>query len=285
MRLALPTIFVLIAFAGNSVLTRLALNSGSIGPWSFSLLRFFSGALILLILAKPAASWNAGRWTAALALCAYGVFFSFAYLKLSTGTGALILFAVVQVTMLLIAFSRGERMRPLQWIGLGLAALGLVYLLSPGLEAPSLTGALMMAASGIGWGVYSILGKSKTTENVDPIAQTSGNFARAAILLIAATPILFWISPEFQPAPNGIMLAILSGAVTSGLGYALWYRVLKNLTVTTAAVSQLTVPVFAAIGGAIFVFEPVTPPFAISCAVVLLGVGLATIQVSRTTQD
>ena len=277
MRLALLTLVVLIAFAGNSILARLALSGSDIGPWSFSLIRFVSGAGVLLILAKPLASWRSGHWGAALALCAYGVFFSYAYLKLATGTGALLLFASVQLTMLIIAFSRGERLRLLQTLGLALAVAGLIYLLSPGLDAPSPIGAVLMAASGIGWGIYSVLGKSEG----NPVARTSGNFARAAILLLLATPIFLSVSPESTPAPHGIGLAVLSGTVTSGLGYALWYRVLRDLSVTTASISQLSVPVIAAIGGALFVLEPVTLSFALACVTVLIGVGLATVNISK----
>lgn len=277
MRLALLTLLVLTAFAGNSVLARLALIAGDIGPWGFSLLRFVSGAFVLLILAGPKAGWTAGRWRAAVALCVYGVFFSFAYLLLATGTGALLLFASVQLTMLAVAYKMGERMRPLQWLGLALAAGGLVYLLSPGLEAPTPLGAGLMAASGVGWGVYSLLGKG----DGEPVARTAGNFAKAAILLLIATPVILFLMPEAQPSPSGVGLAVMSGVVTSGLGYALWYRVLRGLSVTTASVSQLSVPVIAALGGALFVFEPVTLSFALACAVVLLGVGLATIKLSR----
>ncbi|GGX67473.1 membrane protein [Litorimonas cladophorae] len=277
MRVALLTLVVLIAFAGNSILARLALSGGDIGPWSFSLIRFVSGAGVLLILAKPLASWRSGHWGAALALCAYGVFFSYAYLKLATGTGALLLFASVQLTMLIIAFSRGERLRLSQTLGLALAVAGLIYLLSPGLDAPSPIGAVLMAASGIGWGIYSVLGKSEG----DPVARTSGNFARAAILLLLATPIFLTMSPESIPAPDGIGLAVLSGTLTSGLGYALWYRVLRDLSVTTASISQLSVPVIAAIGGALLVLEPVTLSFALACATVLIGVGLATVNVRK----
>jgi drug/metabolite transporter (DMT)-like permease len=277
MRLVFLTLFVLIAFAGNSVLARLALTGGDIGPWGFSLIRFLSGALVLLILARPRVSWAAGRWQAAVALCAYGVFFSFAYLKLSTGTGALILFASVQLTMLAAAFSRGERLSLFQILGLALAIGGLVYLLAPGVEAPSPFGALLMAVSGMGWGIYSVMGKGAG----DALARTAGNFSRAAILLVFATPLILWVLPEGLPGAHGLMLAILSGTVTSGLGYALWYYVLRDLSVTTASISQLSVPVIAALGGALFVFEPVTLSFAIACSVVLLGVGLATIKPSR----
>lgn len=276
MRLALLTVIVLIAFAGNSVLARLALSSGDIGPWGFSLIRFVSGALILLLLSRPKLSWPAGSWTGASALCVYGVFFSFAYLKLATGTGALLLFASVQMTMLAVAFFRGERLSVPQCIGLCLAAGGLVYLLAPGAHAPSVIGASLMVLSGVGWGIYSVLGKGLG----QALARTAGNFTRAAIILCLISPLIFWQMPELNPNLYGIILALLSGSLTSALGYALWYNVLKDLTVTTASISQLSVPVIAAIGGALFVFEPVTASFALSCAAVLFGVGLATIKPS-----
>jgi len=278
MRFALLTLFVLIAFAGNSVLARLALSGGDIGPWGFSLIRFISGALVLLILSRAKEGWDAGRWPAAVSLCIYGVFFSFAYLELATGTGALLLFASVQLTMLLAAFWRGERFTLFQIIGLILAMGGLVYLLAPSAEAPSLFGAMLMTLSGIGWGVYSVLGKAPNHSKGGALARTAGNFARAAILLTALTPLILWGLPEPMPGTHGFSLAVLSGTVTSGLGYALWYYVLRDLSVTTASISQLSVPVIAAIGGALFVFEPVTLSFAMACAIVLIGVGLATIR-------
>jgi len=281
MRLALLTLIVLIAFAGNSVLARLALSHGDIGPWGFSLLRFLSGTIVLAFLSRPKLSWSTGRWAGAFALCGYGVFFSYAYLELATGTGALLLFASVQLTMLMIAFSRGERLSVQQSLGLALAILGLIYLLAPGVEAPSMIGAGLMILSGIGWGLYSILGKTAG----QALARTAGNFARAAIILGALTPFVFWQFPEGSANSKGLLLAILSGTLTSALGYALWYSVLKDLTVTTASISQLSVPVIAAVGGALFVFEPVTLPFAISCTAVLLGVGLATIKPSSRSSD
>ena len=278
MRLVLLTLLVLIAFAGNSILARLALSGEEIGPWSFSLIRFVSGAAVLMCLSRPAISWPSGRWAAALALCVYGVFFSFAYLKLPTGTGALLLFASVQLTMLAAAFARGERLSAFQLLGLGLAAGGLIYLLAPSAAAPSPFGAALMIFSGIGWGVYSLAGKGAGKNNDDAVARTAGNFSRAAILLILATPLILWILPEASPGISGTTLALLSGVVTSALGYALWYHVLRDLTVTTASISQLSVPVIAAIGGALFVFEPVTLPFITACTIVLLGVGIATIK-------
>jgi len=279
MRLLFLTCLVLVAFAGNSVLARVALSGNEIGPWGFSLIRFVSGAAVLLILSRPKVSWGAGQWPAAIALVGYGGFFSFAYLKLATGTGALLLFASVQLTMLAAALSRGERLSLFQLFGLGLAFSGLVYLLAPGVEAPSPMGAGLMILSGIGWGVYSVLGKGAGKA----LARTSGNFLRAAILLTLLSPIILWGLPEPTPDPKGISLAIFSGTVTSALGYAIWYRVLRDLSVTTASISQLSVPVIAAIGGALFAFEPVTLSFAIACSAVLLGVGLATIKTSPSS--
>ncbi|MEP3655886.1 MAG: DMT family transporter [Litorimonas sp.] len=277
MRLALLTSLVLIAFAGNSVLARLALTGSDIGPWGFSLVRFVSGALILLVLTRAKDSWDAGGWPAAAALCVYGVFFSFSYLELATGTGALLLFASVQLTMLAAALLHGERFSAFQIIGLILAVGGLIYLLAPGVESPSPVGALLMVLSGIGWGVYSVWGKGPGKA----IGRTAGNFSRAAIILILLTPLILWRLPETVPGFSGLTLAILSGTVTSAVGYVLWYYVLRDLSVTTASISQLSVPVIASLGGAFFVFEPVTPPFAISCAVVLFGVGLATAQPAK----
>lgn len=280
MRLLFVILVVLIAFAGNSVLARLALSSNEIGPWGFSLIRFLTGSLILLALSRPKKSWPAGRWSGAFTLCIYGVFFSFAYLQLATGTGALLLFASVQLTMLAIAFSHGEKLSVLQWLGLALAMVGLAYLLAPGIEAPSPIGAILMVFSGIGWGIYSVLGKGTGY----PIAKTAGNFSRATIIIILLSPLVLFALPEQSPSLYGLSLAVLSGTVTSGLGYALWYSVLKHISVTTAAISQLSVPVIAAIGGAMFVFEPVSLAFAISCTVVLLGVAIATIKPSASSE-
>ena len=220
---------------------------------------------------------------AAIALCAYGVCFSFAYLKLATGTGALLLFASDQLTMLAVAFSRGERLSILQIIGLLLAMGGLIYLLAPSVEAPSPLGAFLMVLSGIGWGVYSVLGARGKGGTGSAIARTSGNFSRAALLLGLATPLICLALPEARPNMMGLGLAILSGTVTSGLGYALWYSVLRHISVTTAAVSQLSVPVIAAIGGAVFILEPVTWSFALACIIVLIGVAIATIKFPSAT--
>lgn len=274
-------VMTLIAFGANSILTRLAILNGAIGPWSFALLRFASGAIVLSILigilkTPQERAWRSGNWISALALLVYGVFFSYAYVMLETGVGALILFAVVQFTMLLIGFFAGDRLSVSQWGGFVLASAGLVYLLSPGLEAPPLLGGLLMSLAGLGWGLYSVLGKSSQ----DPVAKTCGNFQRGAVLLLIASPIILWILPETPPSVQGIVLSIICGGITSALGYALWYRVLKDISITAAAISQLTVPIIAALGGMLFVSEPITWRFVIASVVTLSGVGLAMRRVS-----
>ena len=267
------TVLTLIAFAANSVLGRLALVDGDIGAWSYTLIRIVSGAAVLLCLTGVKDSVSEGTWAGAGSLLLYAVFFSFAYLLLATGTGALILFAAVQLTMLGYGFLKGERLSGLQWTGFILAIGGLIYLLSPGIEAPSLTGAVLMAGSGIGWGIYSILGKGAGR----PTARTSGNFVRAgAILILFSGPVL-WVLPEALPTAKGWALAVASGAVTSALGYALWYHVLKDITVIRAGIAQLSVPAIAALGGVIFVAEPLTFRFAAASALILSGVAAATL--------
>ena len=168
LKLFVITTLTMIAFAANSVLNRLALSDGDISPWSFTAIRFISGAIILALIARPKIAYDAGNWPSALALFLYGALFSFAYLSLSAGTGALILFAAVQITMIAGGLLSGERLNPVQWTGTAIAILGLIYLMSPSLETPPLVGGLMMMGAGIGWGLYSLRGKSAG----DPIAQT-----------------------------------------------------------------------------------------------------------------
>ncbi len=271
------TVLTLMAFAANSVLTRLALIENEICAWSFVSIRLLSGALMLILIVGARHSFKQnlveGSWRGASALLAYAVFFSFAYLLLATGTGALILFAIVQLTMLSWGFFKGERLNMIQWLGFIMAVAGLIYLLSPGLEAPSLLGAVLMTIAGLGWGAYSILGK--TIGN--PTRQTAGNFLRAsAIIIVLSLPVLFFM-PEAAPSYKGWGLAITSGAITSGLGYALWYAVLKHISVTKAGIAQLSVPAIAAIGGVLFVGEPLTLRFSAATLIILTGVALATV--------
>ena len=271
------TALAMIAFAANSILARLALTGGDIGPWSFTAIRFISGAVCLALIIGPMKTLRQGSWNAAFALLLYGIFFSYAYLLLSAGTGALILFAVVQITMIGGGLLAGERLRTLQWLGLALAMGGLVYLMLPSVAPPSPIGAIMMSLSGLGWGLYSLIGRGKG----NPTALTAGNFLRAAIICAVITLPVLLILPETSIGPKGIGLALLSGIMTSGLGYVIWYMALKHLTATRAGIAQLTVPFIAAIGGMLFIAEPFTLRFFIAMCLTLLGVALATLSVNK----
>jgi len=276
LRIGAYAALAMIAFAANSVLGRLGLESGTIGAGSFALIRLLSGsamlaALVLLSTKGDAKGVMAGSCSGGVALLVYAGFFSYAYLELPAGTGAVILFAVVQVTMLGWAIIRGQNPSPLQWAGFGLAIGGLIWLVSPGIEAPSLIGTLAMSLAGIGWGIYSLLGRS----SADPTQATAGNFIRAsAIALICAGPVLL-IYPERPPASYGIILAVISGAITSGLGYAIWYAAAKGLSITQAGIVQLSVPSLAALGGVMFLAEPITFRFIAATSLILAGVALA----------
>jgi len=271
------TALAMIAFAANSILARLALTGGDIGPWSFTAIRFISGAVCLALIIGPMKTLRQGSWNAAFALLLYGIFFSYAYLLLSAGTGALILFAVVQITMIGGGLLAGERLRTLQWLGLALAMGGLVYLMLPSVAPPSPIGAIMMSLSGLGWGLYSLIGRGKG----NPTALTAGNFLRAAIICAVITLPVLLILPETSIGPKGIGLALLSGIMTSGIGYVIWYMALKHLTATRAGIAQLTVPFIAAIGGMLFIAEPFTLRFFIAMCLTLLGVALATLSSNK----
>lgn len=278
LRIGAYAALAMVAFAANSVLGRLGLESGTIGAGSFALIRLLSGAvmlagLVLLSTKGKPRGLLAGSWSGGAALLVYAGFFSYAYLELPAGTGAVILFAVVQVTMLGWAIISGQRPSLLQWAGFSLAIGGLIWLVSPGIEAPSLVGALAMALAGIGWGIYSLMGRGSG----DPTQATAGNFIRAsAIALICAGPV-FLIYPESPPAAYGIILAIISGAITSGLGYAIWYAAAKGLSITQAGIIQLSVPGLAALGGVVFLAEPITFRFIAATSLILAGVALALI--------
>lgn len=273
MRIALLTLVAMLAFAGNSVLARLALASGEAGPWTFTLIRMLSGAAMLAMLAGPKRAVQAGHTRSALALLAYAGFFSFAYVALTTGTGALILFGAVQITMIGAGLRRGERLGPAQLGGGALAVAGLVALLGPGVTSPSPLGAAAMAIAGVAWGIYSLRGRAAA----NPTHATAGNFLRAAgLALVLSLPVLA-LHPESALTPTGFALAVASGAVTSGLGYAVWYTALKGLPASTAGMSQLSVPALAAIGGALLLSEPLTARYIIASAIILGGVALATL--------
>ncbi|WP_084420168.1 DMT family transporter [Henriciella litoralis] len=277
LRLFALTALAMTAFAANSVLARLAMATGEAGPWTFTALRILSGALVLVLLAGPRQAIGHGSWLSALALLGYAGAFSYAYLSLQAGTGALILFALVQITMIGWGYVLGERLRLLQWAGLFMAVAGLVWLLLPGLGAPPLIGAGLMALSGISWGVYSLRGRGQSA----PTASTAGNFARAAILALPITLAVFFIHPEASPSLEGAVYAIISGAVTSGLGYAIWYAALRGLTASLAGIAQLTVPALAAAGGLTFLAEPLTLRFLMATTAILAGVALASLSARR----
>ena len=269
LRTAVLTLLALAAFAGNSLLARAALRDTQIDAASFTAIRLASGAAVLwLIVRWRGGDVRAGSWRSALALFAYAAAFSFAYLSLTAATGALLLFGAVQVTMIGVGLARGERLRPLQWTGFALAFGGLVGLLLPGLTAPPLAGALLMIAAGIAWGAYSLRGRSAPA---DATATTAGNFLRAAPMALAlALAALPWARID---AP-GTAYALASGALTSGLGYAVWYTALKGLRATTAATVQLSVPVLTALAGVLLLAEPLGTRLLLASAAVLGGIAL-----------
>jgi drug/metabolite transporter (DMT)-like permease len=267
----LCAVFALIAFAGNSVLCRLALGNDSIDAASFTIIRLLSGSLVLafvLFLKRRTVNQNAkGSWLASMMLFVYAVAFSYGYITLDTGTGALILFGAVQLTMILYSVAKGNKLHLIQWAGLCCAFGGFVYLVLPTLATPSLTGFVLMTISGIGWGFYSLIGKGST----NAMADTAYNFIRTTPLVML---LLLWAYTyaDASWSQSGIVLAVLSGALTSGLGYALWYVALGGLTITQAAVIQLFVPIIAAIGGVIFAGEILTIRLMTASVLVLGGI-------------
>ena len=260
------TALAMAAFAGNSLLCRLALQHTAIDPASFTTARLLSGALVLWTLVRwrnSRSALAAGDWGSAVALFVYAAAFSYAYLSLSAGTGALVLFGTVQATMLGWGLWRGQRLSRGQAAGLTLAMGGLVALLLPGVSAPPAVGALLMLAAGAAWGVYSLRGSGAG----DPTAVTAGNFVRAAVL---AVPLGVAGLPWASLDATGLLWALCSGAVTSGLGYTVWYTALKGLHPTSSASVQLSVPVITALGGVAFLGEPVTLRLAL-CSLAILG--------------
>ena len=271
MRTAVLTATALIAFASNSILCRMALGRATIDAASFSTIRLVAGAccLALITTATRRDTWRAqGSWTSAAFLFLYAIPFSYAYGLLSAGTGALILFGAVQLTMLAAGLAAGERPHARQWVGLTLAVAGLVYLLLPGFAAPSLLGAALMAVAGVAWGIYSIRGRGAA----DPLAQNAGNFVRSLpMTLIVSLAAL----PSRHIETSGVMLAAVSGAVTSALGYAVWYAALRGLSATRAALVQLLVPVMTAAAGLVLLREPLSVRLIVSSAIVIGGIALA----------
>jgi drug/metabolite transporter (DMT)-like permease len=272
LKTVLFTLASLVAFAANSIICRLALKGETIDAASFSAIRLVSGAVVLLGIAtfwgKTGRARQRGDWFSASMLFLYAVAFSFAYVSLGVGTGALLLFGAVQATMILGSWLSGEPPRPIQWTGLSLALGGLIWLVFPGLNAPSLEGAILMAAAGIAWGIYSLRGRG----NIDPVMMTTKNFVRSVPLVLGVALVMV---AKIHLSPKGVFLAIFSGSLASGIGYVAWYAALRGLTAVRAAMVQLSVPVLAALGGVIFLSETVSMRLFISASAVLIGVGLS----------
>src|SRR5438270_10482310 len=307
----------MIAFASNSLLCRLALKQTNIDPGSFTFIRILSGAValwfILQVRRKLRVNGTAaplversqneirfpssqsslkrrgglfslrekvgmratGNWASAFALFAYAAAFSFAYVDLAAGTGALLLFGAVQATMIFWGFLRGERLDPIQCVGILVAITGLVVLIFPGLSAPPLIGSILMLGAGVAWGAYSLRGKAVR----NAIAATAGNFLRAVPFATLTSLIML---PRTHLDPSGISYAVLSGAVTSGLGYVIWYVALPGLKAMSAATVQLSVPILAAAGGILLLGEPITFRYVLASVAVLGGIALVVLEKKRT---
>lgn len=298
----------MIAFASNSLLCRLALKQTTIDAASFTFVRVLSGTVALWVILQirrkfrvdrtPSAlverspdsslvtrhsSLRSGNWASGLALFAYAAGFSFAYVDLSAGTGALLLFGAVQATMIFWGFLKGERLDRIQIVGVVVAIMGLIVLVFPGLSAPPIGGSILMLGAGVAWGVYSLRGKAAR----DPIGVTAGNFLRAVPFAVLTS--LFMI-PRVHLHSLGICYALLSGALTSGLGYVIWYTVLSDsmpdrLGPTSAATVQLSVPVLAATGGILLLGEPITFRYVLASIAVLGGIALVVLEKKRIPSD
>jgi drug/metabolite transporter (DMT)-like permease len=272
-RAVILTALAMIAFAANSLLCRQALKHTTIDAATFTVIRILSGAICLwlIVQVRRGRSSKAGTWPSALALFGYAALFSFAYLQLTAGTGALLLFGAVQATMICWALVKGERFRLLQTVGLLLAISGLAALVFPGLSAPPLAAAAQMLGAGIAWGIYSLRGKGAG----DPLRTTVGNFLRAVPMAVLLSAMMFR-SVNINGA--GIGYAIVSGALASGVGYAIWYSALPSLKASAAATVQLSVPVLAAMGGIVFLSETITLRFVLASAAVLGGIALVIVE-------
>lgn len=268
-RLTTLTVFALVAFAGNSLLCRVALRETAIDAASFTSIRLVSGALTLWLIARSVSRSRGveGSWASALALFVYAAGFSYAYTALTAATGALLLFGAVQATMIGQRLWARERLPLRQAAGLGLAVGGLVSFLAPGIARPSLHGTLLMLAAGVAWGIYSVRGIAAA----NPIAVTAGNFLRAVPLALALSLVM---QARVSIDGAGIAYAVASGALTSGVGYVIWYAVLPSLKPIRAASVQLSVPVIAAFGGVLLLGEPLDLRLVIASIAVLGGIAL-----------
>lgn len=271
------TLLAMLAFAGNSILCRLALRETPIDAATFTSIRLVSGAIILgLIMKMKGGGTKAeGSWPSALALFIYAAGFSFAYIKLSAGTGALLLFGAVQITMMGYGFWTGERLSKQQIAGFMMALVGLVGFLLPGLSAPPLLSSGLMMAAGVAWGIYSLRGKTAS----NPLGMTAGNFLRAVPFTVGLSLSMVL---ETSLTLAGCLYAVAAGAVTSGLGYTIWYTALNDLTATSAATVQLSVPVIAAAGGILFLGENLTLRLVVASCAILGGIALAILEKSQT---
>lgn len=271
----------LIAFAANSVLCRIALHTTTIDPASFTTLRIISAAgfLSLLVVFRSVTSttpakhntlaylWQQGTWPGVFALFAYAALFSFAYIELTAATGALILFGWVQFTMLAVGFYQGARFSLLQWIGFSIAVAGVLALFLPSATQPDMFSAILMAGAGIAWGIYSLLGKGVQ----QPLLMTQGNFLKSVPLTLLLSIVLI---SSWSIDTTGVLLALASGILASGVGYAIWYAVLPKIQATEAATMQLSVPVIATLGGVVLLHEPLTLVFVLSACAILGGIFL-----------
>ncbi|MEZ9436882.1 DMT family transporter [Vibrio atlanticus] len=293
MQTVMITFITLVAFAANSVLCRWALMDQTIDPLSFSIIRVLSGALTLLILLTLSSHSKSReelvnndtsvetklklpfQFTSILSLLVYMFGFSFAYLELGAGLGALVLFVAVQFTMIAAHFFSGNRMSLLEWCGCLLSVSGLVYLLMPtdSTSSPDITPIILMALAGVGWGIYTLAGKKST----NALQSTTANFGFSSLVILVLVSLLLVIpnvASQISITEQGLIYAILSGSVASGVGYSLWYYVVKKLDTVVASIAQLSVPVIATLGGVLLLSEPVTMQFIISSTVILLGISL-----------
>ena len=277
------TTLALIAFAANSILCRLALGDVNIDAASFTIIRLLSGAITLFIIIMLKRNFakdkdintdtdnqthSNGSWYGSLMLFIYALTFSFAYITLDTATGALILFGSVQITMVLVNTLKGNRLHFVEWFGVILAFIGFIYLMLPGINTPSVFGFILMTISGVAWGLYTLNGRGSQ----NPLMDTAYNFIKTIPLVIIVVLLQLLIMENTHLSNTGIMLAILSGAIASGVGYSIWYSVLPHLSVVLSAVLQLLVPVIAAVGGVLFVNELITPRLLISALMILGGI-------------
>lgn len=279
--IVLSSIFALIAFAANSVLCRMALGTNEIDPASFTQIRLLSGAIMLALLVQlnsksPPINWSnithnyqLKTWLAPLMLFVYAAFFSYAYIQLDTATGALILFATVQLCMLGIQFFSGQKLNILEWLGVLLSLGGFTWLMLPSASAPPLSGGLLMIIAGIAWAVYTLRGKHTNY----PTLNTAENFVRCIPLCLLLFALNF---NAIEISLTGTLLAVASGAIASGVGYTVWYFAVKRISITLAAISQLSVPVIAALGGVVLVGESVSMQFILAASLIILGIAIVT---------